>query len=217
MKTYSGLPQALLKDWAATTETHPALQRVGFHYHDVDEWLEVMRGEITFFSISGQAWPLAVGNVFQIPRGEVHRADIGAGGVEYRMYLPLAMTGAVANRLSDDELDMLRTNLEFPIREENTDGRAAEYFAEHLSDALVFCRADASVVDKTTYRSAFTARGRSSSGTLAILNRAENGILLSTVVTTGTGGASPKPFTNVRLFVKEDGAWRCRLWVNFPA
>ncbi len=29
MKMYSGLPQALLEGWAATTETHPALQRVG--------------------------------------------------------------------------------------------------------------------------------------------------------------------------------------------
>jgi len=217
MKTYSRLPQALVEGWVVTTETHPPLQQVGFHYHDVDEWLEVAKGDITFFSISGQSWPLAVGDVFQIARGEVHRAEIGAGGVEYRMYLPVAMTGGFAQRLSDDELAMLRTNLEFPLREENTDGHAAGFFAEHLSDALVFCRADATVVDKQTYLSAFVARGRTPSGTVAVLNRTDTGILLSTVVTTGTGGPSPKSFTNVRLFVKEGGSWRCRLWLNYPS
>jgi hypothetical protein len=216
MKIHTVLPQTLLDGWTSSQETHPAGQTVEFHYHDVEEWLEVRRGEITFFTLSDQALPLRAGAVLHIPRGEVHRAEIGPDGVEYQMYLPVAPATAFANRLAAEELALLRTNLAFPIREENTDGHAAEFFATHLSDQLAFCRADATVVGKDAFRGGFVARNRTSSGTVSVLNRTPNGILLSTVVTMGAGGPAAKSFTNIRLFVNESGAWRCKMWVNHP-
>jgi hypothetical protein len=217
MRAYPSLPLPILEGWTSSTEVHPAMEKVGFHYHDVEEWLEVLRGSITFFTLSGRASPLSVGSVFQIPRGEVHRAEIGAEGVEYRMRLPVAIAEGFANRLSADEVEMLQTNLEFPIREDNKDGKAAEFFAAHLSPALAFCRADATVAGADAFRDGFVDRSRSSWGTVRILNRKPNGILLSLVVTTGTGGASPQHFTNIRLFAKEGGIWKCRMWVNYPS
>lgn len=215
MNTCSALPHELLDGWTSSHEIHPAGQIVGFHYHGVAEWLEVQRGDITFFSISGEQWPLRVGSVLHIPRGEVHRAEIGADGVEYQMYLPVALRTGFANSLAADELDLLQLNLTFPLREENTDGHAADFFAAHLSDQLAFCRADGNVVGKDAFREGFVAKGRSPSGTVSVLNRTANGLLLSTVVTVGTGPAA-QAFTNIRHFVKEGGAWRCRMWVNYP-
>jgi hypothetical protein len=214
---YSARPDAVIEGWPSLGQTHAPLKRVDFHYHDVEEWLEVVRGDITFCSLSGQTWLLHAGSVLHIPRGEVHRADIGAAGVEYRMYSPVEIATGFANTLNADEIDLLRTNLAFPIREENTDGRAAEFFAAHLSDQLAFCRADGTVVGKEAFREGFTARGRSASGTINVLNRSANSLLLSTDVTMTSGGSSRKTFTNVRLFVKEGDAWRCRIWVNFAA
>lgn len=216
MKFHTALPHALLHGWTSRQEAHPARQMVGFHYHDVEEWLEVRRGKITFFSVSEQTWPVGAGGVLHIPRGEVHRAAIGVDGVEYQMYLPVAPSTAFANRLAAEELALLRTNLEFPLREENTDGHAAEFFAAHLSDQLAFCRADGTVAGKDAFRGGFVAKNRSASGTVSVLNRTPNGILLSTVVTLGAGGPAAEAFTNIRLFAHESGAWRCRMWVNYP-
>jgi len=72
------------------------------------------------------------------------------------------------------------------------------------------------VVGKDAFRGGFAARDRSASGTVCVLNRTANGVLLSTVVTTGTGGPTPLHFTNIRLFARESGLWKCRMWVNFP-
>jgi len=215
MKIYAALPAELLEGWNSRVQTHPALQRVHDHYHDTDEWLEVLRGEMTFYAISGDDWRLRSGDVFHIPRGEVHHVEIGPAGVEYRMYAQMAIESGFSRSLSADELTMLRTNIEFPFREENTDGVAGEFFEKTLSDALVFVRADCSVVAKETFTAGFTARGRASAGTVCVLNRTDNGVLLSTTVTVGQGAAQ-KAFLNVRLFAKEADAWKCRVWVNYP-
>ena len=216
MRIYPALPRDLVDGWASSTENHPAGQMVGFHYHDVEEWLEVRRGAITFFSLSGEKKPLGAGSVLHIPRGEVHRAEIGAEGVAYQMYLPVAPSTGFANRLAADEIDLLQTNLAFPLREENTDGCAAPFFAAQLSDQLVFCRSDGTIAGKDAFREGFAAKNRSASGTVSVLNRTPNTIVLSTVVTVGRGGPAAKFFTNIRVFVKESGAWRCRMWVNVP-
>jgi Cupin domain len=217
MRVYPSLPVSILSGWASTNQTHSPRQNVDFHYHDVEEWLEVLRGEITFFTISGQQFRLTIGSVLQIPRGEVHRAEVGADGVEYQMLLPVTVPETFANRLGVDELAMLQTNLEFPIREDNKDGDAAQFFEEHLSEALLFCRANGRVVCKEAFRDGFADQTRSSSGTVQILNRTQSAVLVSTVVTMGAGGAAPKRFTNIRLFAKESGSWKCRMWINFPA
>jgi hypothetical protein len=217
MQTYTNLPIALLDGWIPREQTHPPLQQVGYHYHNVEEWLEVIHGGITFYSLSDQPWRLAAGAVFRIPRGEVHRAEIGPSGVVYRMYLPIDHTAGFSIPLSDGELALLKTNLEFPEREENADRGTAQFFAEHLSQHLAFCRVDGTVAGKEAFRGGFLPRGRSSDGTIRVLNRTADALLLATGVIVGTGTAEAKTITNVRLFKQEDGGWKCRVWVNFPA
>jgi hypothetical protein len=216
MRTYSALPRPLLDDWVTRDITQAPGTRVGYHYHDTDEWLEVLRGGMTFVTLSERAWPLTPGAVFFIPRGEVHRVDIGSEGVDYRMFVPIATPTGFANELSPDQVQMLQVNLAFPAREENTDGAAAPFFAAHLSDALAFARADGAIVGKDTFREGFIARDRRTSGTACVLHRTADSLLLSTVVTVGATGPAPKHFTNMRLFVREGAAWRCRLWMNYP-
>jgi hypothetical protein len=217
MKTYPQVPMSILEGWRSGEEVHPSGEQVAFHYHDLEEWLEVLEGRISFFDLAGRESRLAAGSVFMIPRGEVHRADIGPDGVRYRMLLPVDLPDTFANRLSADEIAMLQANLLFPVREDNLAGEAAQFFGEHLSEALTFCRANGDVVGKDAFRGAFTNRSRRSSGTVQILNRTPSAILLSTIVSVGVDGPDPTHFTNIRLFAKEGDAWKCRIWVNYPA
>lgn len=215
MKIYAALPTEFLEGWDSRVQTHPALEHVTDHYHDSEEWLEVLRGEMTFYALCGDDWRLHEGDVFHIPRGEVHRVEIGPAGVEYRMYAQVDITSGFSHSLSPDELAMLRMNIEFPSREENTDGHAAEFFDGTLSDSLVFVRADVSVIGKQTFTAGFTARDRASGGSVCVLNRTDNGVLLSTTVMVGKG-TTQKAFINLRAFTKEADAWRCRVWLNYP-
>jgi len=217
MKTYSTVPPAMVDGWTTRDSTHPPLEQVPFHFHDAEEWLEVLRGQMTFYSLSGQARTLAAASVLRIPRGEVHRAEIGPEGVSYRMYVPVDSTTGFTKPLSDDEIDLLRKNLAFPVEEEKKTDDAAKFFEPLLANDLAFGRADLNVIGKKSYLEEFTARDRSSSRTISVLNRSDNGILVSTVVTTGTNTPAPKYFTNIRLFVKEGSDWRLRVWVNYPA
>src|SRR5258708_38277213 len=80
---------------------------VGFHYHDVEEWLQVTEGKATFVSAGGMQYPLDVGDVLQIPRGEVHNVEIGPGGVDYQIWGPGAVPAANwENNLTDGDMDL---------------------------------------------------------------------------------------------------------------
>ena len=71
----------------------PPPETVDFHYHDVEEWLEVLEGTITFFSACEQPYAPAVGEALNIQPGEVHRVELGPEKVKYRMWLPVDMSG----------------------------------------------------------------------------------------------------------------------------
>ncbi len=217
MKTYAALPTALLEGWTARDSTHPPLQQIGFHYHDVEEWLQITSGGMTFYPLSDQPCPAGTGAVLRIPRGEVHKAEIWTSGVTYRMYLPIEDASGFSVQLRDDEIEVLRANLAFPEHEENLHVRAREFFDEQLSEHLAFCRADGSVAGKAAFRGPFVPRGRTSSGTIAVLTRTADTLLISTEVTVATGTPAARTFTNIRLFKKEEDGWRCRVWVNYPA
>lgn len=225
MKTHSALPQPILEGWATSHELLSPAQTVGFHYHDLEEWLELVRGQMTFFALQDGSlgYVLRPGDVLHIPRGEVHRAQAGSEQVEYRRYLPIAATADFTHTLSPEELELLRLNLAIPLWEENQDGNAAASLAPHLSDCLVFGRGDGSVVGKHKYLQGLGPRGRRPSDTVRVLNRTPRmanapaeSFLLSTVVTVEATPPDPALFTNLRLFLKQDGFWKCRLWVNFP-
>lgn len=85
MKIHSNIPDVITKKWTSSIERHAEKEQVAFHYHDVEEWLQVVRGQISFFSAGEKEYRLSVAQVLQIPRGELHRVEIGEEGVEYRM------------------------------------------------------------------------------------------------------------------------------------
>jgi hypothetical protein len=53
-------------------------------------------------------------------------------------------------------------------------------------------------------------------GSLQVLNKTEQGLLISTVVNVAGAGGGVDGFTNVRFLGAEAGALRCRLWVSYP-
>ena len=115
MKIYAEAPAVYLSDWVASIERHPAGQQVPFHYHDVEEWLQVRQGEMSFVSAKGHVYRVEVGRALEISRGEVHRVEIGPCGVEYQMWLPVSMPDPqFTNSLNDAEIDLIRDNLMVP-------------------------------------------------------------------------------------------------------
>ena len=214
MKLYDTVPQELVESWIPSPQILSDGTTVDFHYHDVEEWLTVVRGDITFFTLAGQPFQVVPDRALRIPRGEVHRAEAGPDGVEYQMFVPVSPPD-FANRLTDIELDALRTNLRFPECEDGHVEHGRQFFEEALSDKLAFCRADGTIIGKRNFiENTFIDRGRTSSGSVRVLNRPANGLLISTVVTVTEGGA--RSFTNIRFLAVEDGKLRCRLWANYP-
>ncbi len=215
MKVYSAVPRELVDLWEESEQTLSSRQVVDFHYHDVEEWLTVVRGEITFFTLADTPFRVEVGQTLHIPRGEVHRVEVGSDGVGYRMFVPVPIS-SFAIELTADELDALRHNLEFPQYEDGCAEDGREFFENTLSDQLVFCRASGVCVDKQTFiNEAFVDKGRSSAGSVQVLNRAENGLLISTVVDSADANGVHS-FVNVRFLAVEGGTHRCRLWANYP-
>src|SRR5690242_11559050 len=90
MKVYAAAPDGPVNSWRESPKELPARQAIGPHYHDVEEWLTVVSGEITFFTLAGESFRVDVGRSLHIPRGEVHRVKVGSQGVRYRMFVPIA-------------------------------------------------------------------------------------------------------------------------------
>jgi hypothetical protein len=214
MKIYANMPRQIVDGWISSTERRRAGDKVEFHYHKVEEWLEVLTGDMSFFTLGQQQYHCRVGQVLNIPRGEVHRVEVGTNGVEYQMWLPVPASGESFEKLlARPDVDLILKNLDFPKRE---DAKDAAFFSGILSDQLTFCGVDGKVLDKKGFiDKGFVNLGRASSGSVRVLNRKEGSLLLSTVVTVADKDGPSKSFTNVRLFVEEKGDLRCRVWVNY--
>jgi hypothetical protein len=222
MKIYQNMTRELVERWFSGTawvlsQEHGDFtgKPVGFHYHDVKEWLQVTKGKVTFVSAGGMKYPLDVGDVLQIPRGEIHDVEISPDGVDYQMWVPVAVPEEKwETKLTDEDMDLIRTNLAIPEHEDDGD---APFFDAMLSDRLTFYGADGTVLDKKGFFGrGFVRRGRSTSGSVRVLNRTPGSLLLSTVVTVAGVGGPPQSFTNVRLFVQEESGLKCRVWANYP-
>src|SRR5262249_1230419 len=73
----------------------------------------------TFVSAGGMKYPLDVGDVLQIPRGEVHDVEVGPDGVDYQMWVPVAVPEEKwETKLTDEGMDLIRTNLAVPEHED---------------------------------------------------------------------------------------------------
>jgi len=215
MRIYPQVPEGLVSDWAVSTERHDPGEKLRPHYHDVEEWLQVQQGEIRFSSAGGRDYPLGVGQALRIARGEVHRVEIGPHGVEYRMWIPVAVPeGAFANVLDDADLTLIQKNLEFPGAEDRGD---AGFFEELLSERLMFRTARGDILRKADFKSrGFKNQDRSASDSVRVLHKGANSVLLSTIVSMSGDAGATQAFTNERLFVREGTSLKCVVWLNYP-
>jgi hypothetical protein len=215
MKIYFNMPREFVDGWAMSTERHDAGEPVPFHYHDVEEWLQVQTGEICFVSAGGRDYRPSVGQVLQIPRGEVHRVEFGPNGVEYQMWVPVAVRDQdFAKLLNDEDVALIEKNLAVPQAE---DSGNTSFFNEFLSGQLMFRAASGKVLDKSGFIGrGFTNRSRIPSDSVRVLHKSSESVLLSTAVAIPGTDGPPQLFSNERLFVREEERLRCRVWLNYP-
>jgi Cupin domain len=217
VKLYAAVPRELVGGWEQSIETLSADQAVGFHYHEVEEWLTVITGEMTFFTLADEPFHVKVEQALCIPRGEVHRVEAGPEGVQYAMLLPVAVSPErpFKMELTTDELEAFRRNLEFPDYEDGRVENGREFFKNALSKKLVFCRANGECISRRRFiEEAFVDKGRSSDGSVRVLNNTDKGLLFSTVVKMNDAG-SVRSFANIRFLERKTGDLRCRLWANY--
>jgi hypothetical protein len=188
MKKYLSMPRQLVDGWAKRTVTHPAGEQIAFHYHEVDEWLEVLTGEISFFSVGGRGCRLGDGEALWIPRGEVHRVEIGAGGAEYRMWLPVDVRPSdFSLHLAREDLSLVEENLKLPAFENLLDKKKRgesvhqdpeEFISSFVAPGLTFRAGDGSLRNSRGPASAHRIADHS----IRILDKRGESVLLSTVV-----------------------------------
>lgn len=97
-----------------------------------------------------------------------------------------------------------------------------EFLRRVLDDGLVFRRADGSIVGIQDYLDAVPKRGydRLESEVVDVHEKGESAVVTVIVDAAGQtqdGTAFGGRFRNVRVFVRDGGDWRCRIWVNTPA
>jgi hypothetical protein len=230
MNIHQGMPREMVDGWPSEDVHHPpGSDPVHFHYHDVEEWLEVLEGTITFFTARERPYSPAVGQALNIQPGEVHRVEIGPEGVKYKMWLPVDMTGKTfQHKLDEPDMALVRRNLDLPEFENRWDERSAdatgtgdpnrEFLDDVTSAELIFRNAKGKYLGKNAYLSRPRAPlTRTPSDTICILYKDADHVLLSTVVQTqSTATGARELYSNTRLFVRAGGSWKCRVWMNFP-
>jgi len=230
MKIHSSVPRAAIDGWQPTDVNYPVGSgSVGFHYHDVGEWLQLLEGTMTFFTLRDHPYAVATGGALNIDPGEVHRVEIGPEGARYRMWLLVDMSGKTfQHKLEDEDVVFLKKNLDLPESENRWDQRGpeatvvgnadAEVLDNFTSAELVFRNAKGEYLGKKAYLKRPPAPvTRIPSDTVCILYKDTQHLLLSTVVQTKSFATGAREFySNTRFFVKEDGLWKCRVWLNLP-
>jgi hypothetical protein len=248
MELLDGVNQEDVEGWVSRNVAHPTGQKVNFHYHEVEEWVEVLNGSMVFYS-AGELCPggkqslrgeqkfhVDKGKVLRIPQGEVHRVEIGQGGVLYRMLLPADVgPAAFSRRLDREDIEIIKANLHLPLLETERDagkrnataGQSGTAIAEKLlqgfvSGDLSFRNAGGKILGKHRYLTRGAPnppveRQPGGGGMMCILHKCPECLLLSTIVDVQGQDASrsTESFLNLRLFGKEQGEWRCRTWMNF--
>jgi hypothetical protein len=222
-----------VEGWISRNVAHTADQKIDFHFHELEEWVEVLDGSITFRSAGEQPFHVDKGKVLRIPQGEVHRVEIGGNGVLYRMWLPAEVSpAAFSRRLDRDDLEIIKTNLRLPLLENERDagrrnatagqpgGAIAEaLLAAFVSEELSFRTAGGQTIGKRRYldrKPSHAERKPGGDGAVCILHKCPECLFLSTIVDVQQGqGASTESYMNLRLFGRQQDEWRCRTWMNF--
>jgi quercetin dioxygenase-like cupin family protein len=107
MELLSSMNHGEVAGWRSREVAHRPCQTVTFYFHEVEEWLEVLEGRVTFYTAGGRPFCIDPGQALRIPQGEVHRVEIGPDGVLYRMWLPADIDAAsFTRRLDGEEMDL---------------------------------------------------------------------------------------------------------------
>ncbi len=220
MKVYRNMPRELVDGWATSIVSHAGGQPFDFHYHEVEEWLEVLEGDICFVSAGGVEYPLFQNQALNIPQGEVHQVRVGPNGVKYNMWLSAEVSDEdFSKKLDDQDLSLIKKNLEVLKAEDSEDREFYRaFFDDFLFEEFTFRGADRKLLNKRAFLERAPANfTRIESDSIRILHESPGIVLLSTVVhTQPKAGGARSSFTNFRLFVTEEGIGRCRVWINYP-
>jgi hypothetical protein len=214
------------ESWISRKVAHPKNLKVGFHFHNVEEWLKVLSGSGKFYRLDESEIPIGKGDILHIPQGEIHRVDVGQDGLLYQMYIPMEIgSGSFSNPLDQDEIQLLLAHLNLPHYENERDtdrnnrvvGGYSEAILEVLmSDGLSFRNAAGDVTDKTEYlaRKAGAQREIGGNGGLRVLHKCAECIVISSIVDV-PGQTGTVSVLNLRFLRKEDDGWKCTTWMNF--
>lgn len=220
MKVYRNMPRELVDGWATSIVNHAGGQTFDFHYHEVEEWLEVLEGDICFVSAGGVEYPLFQTQALNIPQGEVHQVRVGPNGVKYNMWLSAEVSDEdFSKKLGNQDLSLINKNLEVLKAEDSEDREFYRaFFDDFLFEEFTFRGADRKLLNKRAFLERAPANfTRIESDSIRILHQSPGIVLLSTVVhTQPKAGGARSSFTNFRLFVTEGDVGRCRVWINYP-
>ena len=138
MKVYSGVPQELRRLGTVATQLVGRNPRGPLPLSRCRRMAHGCQWRDHIFHARGRTVPRRGRSSLRIPRGRGRwRPRSGPTGVEYRMFLPVAVP-AFVNQLVPSELDVLRHNLQFPDYEDGRVEHGREFFEDALSDELVF-------------------------------------------------------------------------------
>jgi mannose-6-phosphate isomerase-like protein (cupin superfamily) len=219
MQIYQNMPRKLVDGWPTEMVSHEAEKQFPFHYHEFEEWLEVMEGKITFFSAGRKPYELSKGEALYIPPGEVHRVQVGPEGVKYNMWWSVQVPDEDFMReLDAEDLSLIDKNLKVPSVEDSEDrAHFKAFFDEFLSEKLVFHTAGGQLVTKNAFRDRKLADfKRIPSDSVRVLHKSSESIFVSTAIhTESKAGGSRQSYSNLRLFVREKDMWKCSVWLNY--
>jgi hypothetical protein len=224
-----------IEGWFKRDVAHIPNERVEFHFHEVEEWLEVLEGDATFYSAGGRPFRVSKGKVLGIPQGEVHRVEIGPEGMWYRMWLPVAVSPqAFSIQLGDKDMEVISAHLDLPTLENQRDeGRknpnatptsraliAEVLLDQFMSKRLSFRDARGQTHDKWQYlnrRPSDGSREPARDRSVCVLHKCPSCLLLSTIVDVRQRQESSPSgsYMNLRLLGDEEDAWKCVTWMNF--
>jgi mannose-6-phosphate isomerase-like protein (cupin superfamily) len=198
MRQYSTMPLQLVEGLTPRPTPHPRGEQRPYHYHDAEEWLQVVEGEITFFSAGdlqrtllapGDPLPfttdqvrysLGPGEALHIPQGEVHRVEGGSRRATYNMWAP----GDLGyHELEEEDRLLVWENLRLPGFENVWTTRGGDPLPDPVTDAGAFLR------DFVSEELTFSTAGGVILGKSDYLRR--------------TGGAPRTPSDGVRILYKK--------------
>ena len=118
----------------------------------------------------------------------------------------------------DSETDILTLlNTQFGEMEQRRDDEAVQFFHRHLSERLVFHRANGSVVGKSAFLEGLLGpdsfSGRTSED-VKIQVLGDRAVASLIVVATRRDDGSTHRYRNIRFFTREGGVWCVDSWYN---